>query len=159
MLWNFEALLGGQCWSEALNELLKHLGSQDCEEPCHRCNQCKAALYLKKQAIDEMKIHSYHQLLKQRGYVHGSPLLESRNASDSQEAVEYTASAFSWILRLDLVLRNDDSLPCRELGWRSNSANLLFAEKFARVEMNALGETFDYVLTAEKISAKCNQST
>ncbi|KAL5983680.1 hypothetical protein ACLOJK_017771 [Asimina triloba] len=93
------------------------------------------------------------EALEMSRYVHGSPLLESWNAFDSQEAAEHTASALGRILLLDLVLRNEDRLPCRELGWRGNSANLLFAEKIACVEMDALGETFDSVLRRYQPSA------
>ncbi|KAF8408478.1 hypothetical protein HHK36_007633 [Tetracentron sinense] len=76
-------------------------------------------------------------------YVHGSPLLESSNAFDSREAAERTASALGRILMLDLVIRNEDRLPCRQLGWRGNSANLLFSEKLAYANMDALEEAFD----------------
>lgn len=63
------------------------------------------------------------------GYVHGCPLLQSPRAFDSQEAAQRTAVALGRILILDLVLRNEDRLPCRQLGWRGNPANLLFTEK------------------------------
>ncbi|KAK9117693.1 hypothetical protein Sjap_016640 [Stephania japonica] len=62
-------------------------------------------------------------------YVHGSPLLESSRAFESQEAAEKTAAALGRILMLDLVIRNEDRLPCRQLGWRGNPANLLLADK------------------------------
>ncbi|XP_077241708.1 dual specificity protein phosphatase family protein isoform X2 [Tasmannia lanceolata] len=76
-------------------------------------------------------------------YIHGSPLLESPNAFDLQENAEKTAAALGRILMLDLVLRNEDRLPCRQLGWRGNSANLLFAVKGASANMEALEEAFD----------------
>ncbi|XP_068659792.1 dual specificity protein phosphatase PHS1 isoform X2 [Aristolochia californica] len=76
-------------------------------------------------------------------YVHGSPLLETPNAFDTKEAAERTASALGRILLFDLVIRNEDRLPCRQLGWRGNSANLLFADKVAPAQMNSLEEVFD----------------
>ncbi|KAK9108594.1 hypothetical protein Syun_024605 [Stephania yunnanensis] len=50
-------------------------------------------------------------------------------AFESQEAAEKTAAALGRILMLDLVIRNEDRLPCRQLGWRGNPANLLLADK------------------------------
>ncbi|XP_052180921.1 dual specificity protein phosphatase PHS1 isoform X2 [Diospyros lotus] len=76
-------------------------------------------------------------------YVHGSPLLDSSNAFDSREAAERTAAALGRILMLDLVIRNEDRLPCRQLRWRGNSANLLLADKIASVNMDILEEAFD----------------
>ncbi|KAA8540628.1 hypothetical protein F0562_024453 [Nyssa sinensis] len=76
-------------------------------------------------------------------YVHGSPLLESSNAFDSREVAEKTAAALGRILMLDLVIRNEDRLPCRQLRWRGNSANLLLADKMAAANMDALEEAFD----------------
>ncbi|KAL7179671.1 hypothetical protein ACSBR1_042972 [Camellia fascicularis] len=76
-------------------------------------------------------------------YIHGSPLLDSSNAFDSQEAAEKTAAALGRILTLDLIIRNEDRLPCRQLRWRGNSANLLLADKMASTNMNMLEESFD----------------
>ncbi|CAL5444365.1 unnamed protein product [Camellia sinensis] len=76
-------------------------------------------------------------------YIHGSPLLDSSNAFDSQEAAEKTAAALGRILTLDLIIRNEDRLPCRQLRWRGNSANLLLADKMASTNMNILEESFD----------------
>lgn len=45
------------------------------------------------------------------------------------------------ILMLDLIIRNEDRLPCRQLGWRGNSANLLFMEKCVIANMNVPEET------------------
>lgn len=44
---------------------------------------------------------------------------------------------------LDLVIRNEDRLPCRQLRWRGNPANLLLADKMASANMDALEEAFD----------------
>ncbi|KAL4584691.1 hypothetical protein LXL04_009299 [Taraxacum kok-saghyz] len=76
-------------------------------------------------------------------YVHGSPLLESSSAFKTQEAAEKTAAALGRILMLDLVIRNEDRLPCRYLRWRGNSANLLLADKMATANRDALEEAFD----------------
>ncbi|KAF5198108.1 Dual specificity protein phosphatase phs1 [Thalictrum thalictroides] len=76
-------------------------------------------------------------------YVHGSPLLESTHAFDSREAAEKTASELGRVLMLDLIIRNEDRLPCRRLGWRGNSANLLLAEKMTFANMDASEESFD----------------
>ncbi|KAM7475789.1 hypothetical protein LguiB_023032 [Lonicera macranthoides] len=76
-------------------------------------------------------------------YVHGSPLLESSSAFESREAAVKTAAAIGRILMLDLVIRNEDRLPCRQLRWRGNSANLLLADKTAAANMDSLEEAFD----------------
>ncbi|KAL3512108.1 hypothetical protein ACH5RR_024825 [Cinchona calisaya] len=76
-------------------------------------------------------------------YIHGSPLLESSNAFESREAAEKTAAALGRVLMLDLVIRNEDRLPCRHLRWRGNSANLLLAAKIATANMDALEGAFD----------------
>eukprot|EP00268_Persea_americana_P043781 TRINITY_DN4408_c0_g1_i12.p1 TRINITY_DN4408_c0_g1~~TRINITY_DN4408_c0_g1_i12.p1 ORF type:complete len:853 (+),score=178.97 TRINITY_DN4408_c0_g1_i12:546-3104(+) len=76
-------------------------------------------------------------------YIHGLPLQESPNAFDSREAAEKTAAALGRILMLDLVIRNEDRLPCRQLGWRGNSANMLFVDKVASAKLDALETTFD----------------
>ncbi|KAI9071898.1 hypothetical protein K1719_046133 [Acacia pycnantha] len=76
-------------------------------------------------------------------YIHGSPLLESSSAFESQESAERTAAALGRVLMLDLVIRNEDRLPCRQLRWRGNSANLLLAEKMMSVTTNSLEKALD----------------
>ncbi|KAK2438945.1 dual specificity protein phosphatase [Trifolium repens] len=76
-------------------------------------------------------------------YVHGSPLLESSSAFELQESAEKTAEALGRVLMLDLVIRNEDRLPCRELRWRGNSANLLLAEKMLSGNTNTLEAALD----------------
>lgn len=44
---------------------------------------------------------------------------------------------------LDLVIRNEDRLSCRELRWRGNSANLLLAEKMIYANTNTLEAALD----------------
>ncbi|XP_015937776.1 dual specificity protein phosphatase PHS1 [Arachis duranensis] len=76
-------------------------------------------------------------------YVHGSPLLESPYAFEYRETAERTSAALGRVLMLDLVIRNEDRLPCRQLRWRGNSANLLFAEKLISANTDTLGEALD----------------
>ncbi|RDX63560.1 Dual specificity protein phosphatase PHS1, partial [Mucuna pruriens] len=76
-------------------------------------------------------------------YVHGSSLLESSRAFESQEHAERTSAALGRIMMLDLVIRNEDRLPCRQLRWRGNSANLLLAEKMISASTDTIGETSD----------------
>lgn len=76
-------------------------------------------------------------------YVHGSPLLETSVAFESREAAEKTAAAIGRIFMLDLVIRNEDRLPCHQLRWRGNPANLLLADKMTSIGANALEEAFD----------------
>lgn len=75
--------------------------------------------------------------------MHGSPLLENSSAFKTQKAAEKTSAALGRILMLDLVIRNEDRLPCRHLHWRGNSANLLLADKMAAANRDALEEAFD----------------
>ena len=76
-------------------------------------------------------------------YVHGSALLESLSAFDSRETAERTAAALGRVLMLDLVIRNEDRLPCRVLRWRGNPANLLLADKTSSANIGSLDEAFD----------------
>lgn len=50
------------------------------------------------------------------------------------------AAALGRVLMLDLILRNEDRLPCRQLGWRGNYANLLIADKVTSGNMDTLHE-------------------
>ncbi|KAE8721366.1 Dual specificity protein phosphatase PHS1 [Hibiscus syriacus] len=76
-------------------------------------------------------------------YVHGSPLLESSSAFYSRKTAERTASALGRVLMLVLVIRNEDRLPCRQLRWRGNPANLLLTEKTSSSNIGYLDEAFD----------------
>ncbi|CAA7023411.1 unnamed protein product [Microthlaspi erraticum] len=62
-------------------------------------------------------------------YVHGPPLLESMSSFETEEKAETAAAALGRILVLDLVIRNEDRLPCRQLRWRGNPANLLLTDR------------------------------
>nr|KYP38048.1 Dual specificity protein phosphatase 3 [Cajanus cajan] len=97
-------------------------------------------------------------------YVHGSPLLESSRAFESEEYAERTSSALGRIMMLDLVIRNEDRLPCRQLRWRGNSANLLLTEKMISASTDTMGESFDsamnrYGLRVSKTFKKEKRST
>ncbi|WOL12169.1 dual specificity protein phosphatase PHS1-like [Canna indica] len=83
-------------------------------------------------------------------YVDGSPLVESTNAFDSREAAESTAASLGRVFMLDLILRNEDRLPCPQLGWRGNPANLLFSNKFVSGKKDALDEAYDSVIRRYK---------
>ncbi|KAI3472658.1 hypothetical protein Pfo_031088, partial [Paulownia fortunei] len=89
----------------------------------------------KKKLLDALELS---RCLLVMNYVHGSPLLESSNAFESREVAEKTAAALGRILLLDLVVRNEDRLPCRHLRWRGNFANLLLAEKVSSANIDAL---------------------
>ncbi|GJV39332.1 dual specificity protein phosphatase PHS1 isoform X2 [Tanacetum coccineum] len=75
-------------------------------------------------------------------YAHGSPLLENSSAFKTQNAEEKTSTTLGRILMLDLVIINDDRLPCYYLQWRGNSTNLLLADKMATAN-HALEDAFD----------------
>lgn len=79
--------------------------------------------------------------------MHGSPLLESSRAFESREYAERTSAALGRVLMLDLVIRNEDRLPCRQLRWRGNSANLLLTEKVISASVDTIGETFNSAVT------------
>jgi atypical dual specificity phosphatase len=83
-------------------------------------------------------------------YVHGSPLLESTRPFDSREFAEKTAEALGRILILDLILRNEDRLRCRPLGWRGNYANLLVADKDAYANLDSLDDVHDSAIIRYK---------
>ena len=87
---------------------------------------------------------------KATSYVHGSPLLENTLPFDSREAAEKTAEALGRVLILDLVLRNEDRLRCRVLGWRGNYANLLVANKEAYANLDSLDDVYDSAIIRYK---------
>lgn len=80
-------------------------------------------------------------------YVHGSPLLESSSAFESQDSAERISASLGRVLMLDLVIRNEDRLPCRQLRWRGNSANLLLAEKMISSKTDTTEEAFDCAMS------------
>ncbi|KAF0920799.1 hypothetical protein E2562_037216 [Oryza meyeriana var. granulata] len=83
-------------------------------------------------------------------YVHGSPLLENKMPFDSHESAERTAEALGRVLILDLVLRNEDRLRCRPLGWRGNYANLLVADREAYANLDSLDDVYDSAIIRYK---------
>ncbi|KAJ4850160.1 Very-long-chain (3R)-3-hydroxyacyl-CoA dehydratase [Turnera subulata] len=76
-------------------------------------------------------------------YVHGSPVLESSNAFESFETSEKIAAELGRVFLLDLVIRNEDRFPCRQLRWRGNPANLLLADRLISGSVHALEDAFD----------------
>jgi len=83
-------------------------------------------------------------------YVHGSPLLENVMSFESRQAAEKTAEALGRVLILDLVLRNEDRLRCRPLGWRGNYANLLVANREAYANLDSLDDVYDSAIIRYK---------
>ncbi|KAL8140919.1 hypothetical protein V2J09_006940 [Rumex salicifolius] len=105
--------------------------------------KARGAAVSEKDEVGEMTCAELLEALELSRYVHGSPLMENAKAFDSKEAAEKIATALGRILVLDLVIRNEDRLCCRQLGWRGNSANLLLADKSASANMDKLGEACD----------------
>ncbi|KAJ1283717.1 hypothetical protein BS78_03G147900 [Paspalum vaginatum] len=83
-------------------------------------------------------------------YVHGSPLIENAVPFESREAAEKTAEALGRVFILDLVLRNEDRLRCRPLGWRGNYANLLVTNKEAYANLDSLDDAYDSAIIRYK---------
>ncbi|KAI5404757.1 Very-long-chain (3R)-3-hydroxyacyl-CoA dehydratase, variant 2 [Lathyrus oleraceus] len=79
-------------------------------------------------------------------YVHGSPLLESSSTFESRDSAKRTSAALGRVMMLDLVIRNEDRLSCRQLRWRGNPANLLLAEKAIPSNLDTIGETFNLTM-------------
>ncbi|TVU21207.1 hypothetical protein EJB05_30831, partial [Eragrostis curvula] len=74
-------------------------------------------------------------------YIHGSPLLENSKAFNSLEAACITASSLGRVLMLDLIIRNEDRLPCRQLGWRGNLGNLMISDKCSSPNVDRLEDS------------------
>uniref|UniRef100_A0A0E0JHP4 Uncharacterized protein n=1 Tax=Oryza punctata TaxID=4537 RepID=A0A0E0JHP4_ORYPU len=74
-------------------------------------------------------------------YIHGSPLLESSKAFSPREAACITAASLGRVLMLDLILRNEDRLPCRQLGWRGNPANLMISDRSSAPSVDRLDDS------------------
>ncbi|URE38200.1 Actin-fragmin kinase, catalytic, partial [Musa troglodytarum] len=100
--------------------------------------------------VGEVTCSELLEALELSRYVHGSPLAENPDAFDSREAAENTAEALGRVFVLDLILRNEDRLPCPQLGWRGNQANLLFSNKMTSSNMDALDEAYDSVIRRYK---------
>ncbi|XP_004501744.1 dual specificity protein phosphatase PHS1-like [Cicer arietinum] len=79
-------------------------------------------------------------------YVHGSPLLECSSAFESQDSAERISAGLGRVMVLDLIIRNEDRLPCHQLRWRGNPANLLLAEKTISSNLDTIGEAFDLLM-------------
>ncbi|CAM6111928.1 unnamed protein product [Calypogeia fissa] len=72
---------------------------------------------------------SINRSLLLMGYIDGGPLLDCPEAFDRQVTAEKTAATLGRVLCLDLVLRNEDRLVCKQLGWRGNHGNLMATKK------------------------------
>ena len=73
-------------------------------------------------------------------------MLESSSAFESQDSAERISAALGRVMMLDLVIRNEDRLPCRQLRWRGNPANLLLAEKTISSNLDTIGDAFDFAM-------------
>jgi atypical dual specificity phosphatase len=62
-------------------------------------------------------------------YVHGKSLKDSPAAFDGATEQEATAGALGRVLVLDLLLRNEDRLGIKRLGWQENAGNLRYTER------------------------------
>ncbi|CAO2192767.1 unnamed protein product [Urochloa humidicola] len=87
-------------------------------------------------------------------YIHGSPLLESSKAFDSREAACVTASSLGRVLMLDLILRNEDRLPCRQLGWRGNPANLMISDRSPSPNVDRLQDSSSTTESSNQLITK-----
>ncbi|GKD11203.1 dual specificity protein phosphatase PHS1 isoform X2, partial [Tanacetum coccineum] len=75
-------------------------------------------------------------------YAHGSPLLENSSAFKIQKAGEKTSTALGRILMLDLVIRNEDSLPCHYLQWRGKFYKLIISRQNVKCK-SCIRRSFD----------------
>lgn len=62
-------------------------------------------------------------------YVHGKSLKDSPSAFEGPVEQAATAAALGRVLVLDLVLRNEDRLAVKRLGWQENAGNLRYTER------------------------------
>ncbi|KAL9329854.1 hypothetical protein ACSQ67_004857 [Phaseolus vulgaris] len=98
----------------------------------------------------ENLVSGQRKVLLASSYVHGSPLLESSTAFKSKGCAERTSEALGRVLMLDLVIRNEDRLPCRDLRWRGNPANLLLAGKIICANTDVLKAAVDSAIDRYK---------
>ncbi|KAF8661784.1 hypothetical protein HU200_056738 [Digitaria exilis] len=87
-------------------------------------------------------------------YIHGSPLLESSKAFNSRETACVTASSLGRVLMLDLILRNEDRLPCRQLGWRGNPANLMISDRSSSANVVRLQDSKSTIESSNQLITK-----
>ena len=64
--------------------------------------------------------------------VPGAPVLRNGKAM-SPEGLPMTARSFGQLLVLDMLLHNEDRLPCSDLRWRDNPGNMLADHQTAEV--------------------------
>lgn len=112
-----------------------HNSSLEWQEIRHAAENAREIAISNKDEIGEMTCSELLEALELSrclllmSYIHGSPLLESSKAFSSQKAACATSSSLGRVLMLDLILRNEDRLPCRQLGWRGNPANLMISDR------------------------------
>lgn len=110
-----------------------HNSSLEWQEIRHAAENARAVAVSNNDEVGEMTCSELLEALELSrclllmSYIHGSPLLESSKAFSSREAACVTASSLGRVLMLDLILRNEDRLPCHQLGWRGNPANLMIS--------------------------------
>lgn len=112
-----------------------HNSSMEWQEIKHAAENARAVAVSNNDEIGEMTCSELLEALELSrclllmSYIHGSPLLESSKAFSSRQAACVTSSSLGRVLMLDLILRNEDRLPCRQLGWRGNPANLMISDR------------------------------
>lgn len=81
-------------------------------------------------------------IINSYSYIHGLPLVEDPVPFNSRESAVNTANALGKVLMLDLILRNEDRLRCRHLGWRGNYANLIVSDAATSANMDLLDVSY-----------------
>ncbi|VAH19408.1 unnamed protein product [Triticum turgidum subsp. durum] len=119
-----------------------HNSSLEWQEIKHAAEEARAIAVSNNDELGEMTCSELLEALELSrclllmSYIHGSPLLESPKAFSSRQAACVTSSSLGRVLMLDLILRNEDRLPCRQLGWRGNPANLMISDRSSLPSMD-----------------------
>ncbi|XP_006644118.1 dual specificity protein phosphatase PHS1-like [Oryza brachyantha] len=112
-----------------------HNSSQEWQEIRQAAENARSAAVSNNDEVGEMTCSELLEALELSrclllmSYIHGSPLLESSKAFSPREDACITASSLGRVFMLDLILRNEDRLPCRQLGWRGNPSNLMISDR------------------------------
>ncbi|GJN32034.1 hypothetical protein PR202_gb20505 [Eleusine coracana subsp. coracana] len=124
-----------------------HNSSQEWQHIRHAAENARAVAISSNDEVGEMTCSELLEALELSrclflmSYIHGSPLLENSKAFNSVEAACITASSLGRVLMLDLILRNEDRLPCRQLGWRGNPANLMISDRLSSPSVDTLEDS------------------
>ncbi|KAK3164234.1 hypothetical protein QOZ80_1AG0014560 [Eleusine coracana subsp. coracana] len=124
-----------------------HNSSQEWQHIRHAAENARAVAVSNNDEVGEMTCSELLEALELSrclflmSYIHGSPLLENSKAFNSLEAACITASSLGRVLMLDLILRNEDRLPCRQLGWRGNPANLMISDRLSSPSVDKLEDS------------------